>query len=346
VLVALGTFSLVFGISQTGAYGWIEPLGDVTLLGRVLWPSTRPVSIIPFVFLLAAVLLFAFVKVEQAKERADRAPLFEFGQLRRKSFRYGLITSMVLSMGQLAMLFVLPVFLQEGKRLSAVQNGLWFVPMGLTILVAAQVGGRLTRVLGTTSIVRFGLILDAAGLVLMGVTLRPGVTLLGLLPALLLLGTGAGLATSQLTNVILYDIEPDKAGVASGANSTVRQVGSALGVAIIGSILSTQTIRHAVTAVKGAGLSASGQARALDQVHRQGVSFARAKGTSPALARAVEEAIAAASRPALLVAAGIVVVGATLSFLIPPLDQRLLPDGEEFLDLYDVAEPIDTGMAR
>jgi EmrB/QacA subfamily drug resistance transporter len=345
-LIALGTFSLVFGISQAGAYGWLTPLTDVTLLGHVVWPSDRSISIIPIVFLVAFVLLAAFVRVEQAKERSDRAPLFEFGQLRHKCFRYGLLTSLVLAMGQLGMLFVLPVFLQEGKHLSAVQNGLWLVPMGVCILVAAQVGGRLTRIIGTTTIVRAGLVIDASGLVLMGISLRPGVTLPGLLPALVLFGTGVGLASSQLTNVILYDVDPDKAGVASGANSTVRQVGSALGVAIIGSILSTQTIRHAVRAVKGAGLAPAAEARALQQVHAQGVSFAGVRGTSAPLARALESAVAAASRPSLLIAAGIVVVGALLSFLIPPVDQRLLPAGEERLDLYDIAEPVDTHMAR
>jgi predicted MFS family arabinose efflux permease len=244
-------------------------------------------------------------------------------------------------MGQLGMLFVLPVFLQDGKQLSAIDNGLWLVPMGVAILVAAQVGGRLTRVLGTTSIVRFGLILDAAGLVLMGVLLHPGVSFFGLLPATLLFGIGVGLASSQLTNVILFDIDPDKAGVASGANSTVRQVGSALGVALVGSVLSSQIISHASDAVRSAKLPAAAREAALAQIRRGGVNLSGAHPPA-ALRHALESAVAAASRPSLLLAAGIVAVGAALSFLIPPVDQRLLPDAEVALDLYDVAEPVDT----
>jgi EmrB/QacA subfamily drug resistance transporter len=337
LLVAGGMFSLVFGISQAGTYGWWRPLTDATSL----WPATRPVSVIPLIFAVAAGLLAAFVVVERRKEQAGDSPLFEFGQLRHRCFRYGLITSLVLAMGQLGMLFVLPVFLQDGKRLSAVTNGLWLVPMGLAILVAAQVGGRLTRVIGTTTIVRFGLILDATGLVLMGLLLRPGVSYLGLLPALLLFGLGVGFASSQLTNVILFDVEPDKAGAASGANSTVRQVGSALGVAIIGSVLSTQIKRHAESAISATALPPALKARALKQVYRGGVGSSAAP---PALQRAVESAVAAASRPSLLLAAGIVVVGAGLSFLIPPVDQTLVTDDEVGRDLYDVAEPIDSHL--
>jgi predicted MFS family arabinose efflux permease len=295
-------------------------------------------------FLLSAAALTSFVRVERRKERLGDSPLFEFGQLRHPCFRYGLITSLVLAMGQLGMLFVLPVFLQDGKQLSAVDNGMWLVPMGVAIFVAAQLGGRLTRVLGTTSIVRFGLFLDAGGLVLMGVLLRPGVSFLGLLPALLMFGVGVGLASSQLTNVILYDIEPDKAGVASGANSTVRQVGSALGVAIIGSVLSTQIIRHAVAAVGQADLPPGVRAAAIEQIRRGGVNFTAASHTPLPLRHALESAVAAASRPSLLLAAGIVSFGAALSFLIPPVDQRLVSEEEMTRDLYDVAEPVDTHL--
>jgi EmrB/QacA subfamily drug resistance transporter len=337
VLVAIGAGSLVFGISQAGTYGWWEPLTGVTSL----WPASRPFSVTPLLFLLAALALTAFVRLELRKERAGESPLFEFGQLRHPCFRYGLITSITVAMGQLGMLFVLPVFLQDGKQLSAIDNGLWLVPMGVAILVAAQVGGRLTRVLGTTSIVRFGLILDAGGLVLMGVLLHPGVSFFGLLPATLLFGIGVGLASSQLTNVILFDIDPDKAGVASGANSTVRQVGSALGVALVGSVLSSQIISHASEAVRNAKLPAAAREAALTQIRRGGVNLSGAHPPA-ALRHALESAVAAASRPSLLLAAGIVAVGAALSFLIPPVDQRLLPDAEVALDLYDVAEPVDT----
>lgn len=218
VLAAVSTFTLVFTISQGDGYGWTD--------GRILLTST-----------IALAALVAFVLVERAKERAGAEALFEFGQLRHLRFRYGLIAQLVLATGQMGQFFVLPVFLQNAKGLSPIDNGLWMLPMGISILVFAQIGGRLARVVATTSLVRVGLVLNTLGLVLMAVLLRPDVSFGALLPAFTVFGMGVGLATSQLTNVILADVDLDKSGAASGANSTVRQVGAALGVAIMGAVL-------------------------------------------------------------------------------------------------------------
>jgi EmrB/QacA subfamily drug resistance transporter len=331
VLVAVGTFSLVFAISQAGTYGWWTPLAG----SPSWWPATRPVSAVPFVFVVAIVALVAFVRLQLAKERTGGSPLFELGQLRYKTFRYGLICSFVIATGQLGMLFVLPVFLQDGKHLSAVQNGLWLVPMGVAILVGAQVSGRLTAVMGTTTLVRFGLVLDATGLVLMGLIVRPGVGFLPIVGALSLFGIGVGFASAQLTNVILFEILPEKTGVASGANSTVRQAGSALGVAMVGSLLTSQTIRHATTEVARAAIPSDLKARTLAQVRTGGIDVGA--HAPRALQHAIESAVAAAARPSLLLASGIVVVGAVLSFLIPPVDQRVVEP-----EPYDAFEPLDT----
>jgi EmrB/QacA subfamily drug resistance transporter len=220
LLIGSGTFSLVFGISQSETYGWSDP-------------------VIPLAFVVAAVALVSFVLLERRKEQAGTGPLFEFGQLRHLRFRYGLVAQLVLAMGQMGQFFVLPVFLQDVKHLTPATNGLWMLPVGLAILVFAQVGGRLTRVVGTTTLVRVGLVLNAVGLLGMALLLRPDVTFLRLLPAFTVFGIGVGLASSQLTNLILSEIAADKAGVASGANTTVRQVGSALGVAVMGAILAS-----------------------------------------------------------------------------------------------------------
>src|SRR6202022_2483217 len=114
--------------------------------------------------------------------------------------------------------------------------------------------GRLTRRIGTTRVVQVGLASETLGLLLVALAIRPGLTFVDLLPGFVFYGFGIGFATSQLTNVILCDIGREKSGVASGANTTVRQVGSALGVAVIGSLLSTQTVHHSVSRIKAAAL--------------------------------------------------------------------------------------------
>lgn len=222
VLVAAGTFALVFAISQGRRYGWTDRL----IVGALT---------------VAAVSLVAFVRVERRREVEGTDALFELSQLRHLGFRYGLIAQLVLAMGQMGQFFVLPLFLQDAKGLSPSENGLWMLPMGVAILAFAQLGGRLTRTYGTVAVVRVGLVLNTAGLVLMAVRLSPDVHFVDLVPGFLVFGAGIGLASSQLTNVILAEVEEGKAGVASGANSTVRQVGSALGVAAMGAILTGAT---------------------------------------------------------------------------------------------------------
>jgi predicted MFS family arabinose efflux permease len=220
LLAGGGTFCLVFAISRSESHGIDDPVVLTTFAAALLGLAT-------------------FVVVERRKEAAGASPLFELGLLRHLRFRYGLVAQLVTAIAQMGQFFVLPVFLQGAKDLSPVDSGLWMLPMGIAILVFAQIGGRLTRVVGTTTLVRIGLVLNAAGLVGMAVQLRADVTFLELLPVYALFGVGIGLASSQLTNLILGDVPDEKAGVASGANSTVRQVGSAIGVALMGTILAS-----------------------------------------------------------------------------------------------------------
>lgn len=89
-----------------------------------------------------------------------------------------------------------------------------------------------------------GLALEALGIWGYVLAFGPNTSFLDLLPALILHGIGIGFATSQLTNVVLSDIPPAKAGSASGAAGMVRQVGTALGIALIGAIFVSQASGH------------------------------------------------------------------------------------------------------
>jgi MFS family permease len=122
------------------------------------------------------------------------------------------------------------------------------LPQGIVIALGAPVAGRMTRRFSITSIVRTGLALEAVGLFAVAGVISPRTTFLALLPGMLLFGIGIGFASSQLANVVLSDIDADKAGVASGANSMVRQVGLALGIATFAAFIGTST-SHATTPV-------------------------------------------------------------------------------------------------
>jgi EmrB/QacA subfamily drug resistance transporter len=336
LLVASGMFLLVFSLSESARYGWWRPLEDFTLGGARVWPASRGVSIVPVTIVLAVVLLGIFYAIERSKERRRADPLFEFGLLRYLSFRYGLLTTMVLALGQLGFLFVLPVFLQDGLHLSAVDNGLWLLPSGISIIVGTQIGARLARRISVTQVVRMGLVLEALGLIAMVLAISPQLTFISLVPGLVLFGIGIGFASSQLTNVILSEIPNDRSGAASGANTTLRQLGAALGIATIGGLLTSTTISHAVSSVRSSTLPASLKASAEAGLHANGVSFGAPRGTAVGdvveLRHLLENAVAAGTRTALLFAVVVVTIGAFVSLLIPKIKVPDRPDAEEQLE--------------
>jgi hypothetical protein len=256
----------------------------------------------------------------------------------------------VLAMGQTAFLLVISVLLQDGRHLSALDTGLWLVPSGVVIVIGAQVGARLTRAIGTTGVVRAGLALEASGLGVTAIAIGPSVSFLAMQPGFALFGLGIGFAGSQLTNVILSDVEPEQSGAASGANSTVRMIGNSLGVAIMSALLSLFTVRHAVDGVRGvSGLSATVRSHAVDAIQRGGISFRPAAGTSPreiaVLSHTVGDAVATAARTPLFVATGLVVLGLVISLLIPPVGTAPGAIAEDLLEQEHEAQLMAEAVA-
>ena len=146
----------------------------------------------------------------------------------------------------------------------------------------------------------------------------PNTTFLSLLPALILHGIGIGFATSQLQNVVLSDIPPQKAGSASGASGMVRQVGTALGIALIGAIFVSQAsgnIKHNVD--KAEGLPAPVKQEIIARASAGIGGGSRTSGASPAVLELISDGIADAAKPATAFAGTVVVIGALISLLVP-----------------------------
>jgi MFS family permease len=251
-------------------------------------------------------------------------------------------------MGQMGMFFVLPVFLQDAKHLSAETNGFWMLPFGVCIIIGSQLGGYLTRYTSVARVVQLGLVLEVIGLVFVAFVVDPHMSFVDLLAPYGLFGFGIGFTSSQLTNVILSDIPPEKSGVASGTNSTVRQVGAALGVAVIGSVFASLTVSRTIAAVKSAAIPASLRDTAVAGVHAQGASFPVPRGTlsvdAAALSHALATGITEAVRPALLLAAGFVAVGAFLSLLLPRTPP-ITGDHEPLIEALVAIEPMEPDPA-
>jgi EmrB/QacA subfamily drug resistance transporter len=239
VLVGLGLFLLVFTITEARTYGWFTSLRGFSIADVTVWSASVPVSPVPVAAALAAILLACFVVVERRKEVTHREPLVELGQFRLLTFRYGLTTAAAVVMAQSGVLFVLAVFLQTTHRLSPADAGLWLLPIGIAVVIGAQAGGWIAGRTGPALVVRAGIALELIGAVATASTLSSTATVASVAPVLVVFGIGAGLANSQLTNVILSEIPPRRAGSASGVATTNNSIAAALGIALAGSIIAS-----------------------------------------------------------------------------------------------------------
>jgi EmrB/QacA subfamily drug resistance transporter len=330
-LIASGMFMVVFALSQSPTYGWITPHEALTIGPVTLWPDSMPVSATFAAFFVGMAMLALFVVVERRKEAAGRDPLFEFSQLRHRTYRYGLFTAVIIALGQLGLLFALPLFLQSANGLSAEENGIWMLPMGLMMIVGAQVGGKLNHRFGTTNVVRTGFFMEAVALFLIIPFIEPGVGFWTLVWPVALFGLGVGAASGQLTNLVLSEIPIEKTGVASGANSTARQLGAALGAAILGSLVTVQTTNSAVDAVNAAGLPQGITETAVRGIDAMGANWQMPAQATPDQAAALkgifDNALTSGVRWSIGFAAALVFLGALASLLIPqvrPVGGRIL----------------------
>ena len=235
LFITLGLSAIVFGLIEGYTYGWTAPAEQFSLLGWS-WPLTS-ISIIPFAFGLGIVCLIAFGVVEIRRERAGKFFLFDFALWRYPAFRFGNLAGTIVSLGEFGLLFVLPLFLQAVLGMSAFEVGLLLLALAIGSFFAAPAAAGLARRFGPRRVVTLGMALEAVGIALTAALVSRDLNVLLLVAPLFVYGLGVGFATAQLTSVVLSDIPAEVSGLASGTNSMMRQIGSALGIAILGSVL-------------------------------------------------------------------------------------------------------------
>ena len=140
--------------------------------------------------------------------------------------------------------------------------GRWLLPVGVAVLVGAQLGGRGAARIGPAIVVRAGIVVQLAGVMAAAAVLRTGLGWAPLGVTLAVFGLGAGMASSQLTNVILAEVPRERAGSAGGVATTNNALAAALGVAVLGGVLRQGRFTNASSArwalVTAAALLAAG----------------------------------------------------------------------------------------
>ena len=235
LFITVGLSSFVFALIEGYTYGWTSPSQPFELFG-LRWPLDS-ISIVPFAIALGLLCLVGFTVVEIRRERSGKFFLFDFALWRYPAFRYGNLAGTIVSLGEFGLLFVLPLFLQAVLGMSAFEVGLVLVALAGGAFVAAPIAAGLSRRYGPRRVVTLGMGLEAVGIFATATLISHDLNVLLLVPPLFVYGLGVGFATAQLTSVVLADIPAEVSGLASGTNSMMRQIGSALGIAVLGSVL-------------------------------------------------------------------------------------------------------------
>jgi EmrB/QacA subfamily drug resistance transporter len=321
VTSAIGFAALVFGLIEGERYGWWRPT-DTFRIGSWEWPFAT-LSPVPLALALAALFLPTFALYELRRVRANRPVLLDLRLFRYRTFRWGNLAALIVSLGEFGIVFVLPLYLQAVLGYTAFQTGLVLLATAIGAFLGGPAAANLAQRFGARQVIRAGMLFEAVGLLLIVPFLAPDTTGWQLAPALFLYGLGVGLATAQLTSVILAEVPTAQSGQASGTQSTTRQVGAALGIALLGTILA-------------AGLGSGTKSRLIDQLGippQQAAALARAAkqsagqilvqlqtqpGTQP-IVQAIEAAFTDAARRTALVAAAFILVGFIASWLIPDI---------------------------
>ena len=331
VTLSLGLAAVVFGLIEGYAYGWLAPSKPFAIAGWA-WPLAS-VSIIPFTFLAGLSLIAAFAVIELRRQHAGRFVLFDFTLWANPSFRFGNRTATIVALGEFGLLFALPLFLQGVLGYSAFETGMVFLALAVGAFVAAPIAGGLAHRFEPRRVVQIGMALETGGVLGTALLLSPGVSGMLLTVPLFVYGMGVGFATAQLANVVLAEVPPARSGLASGANSTMRQVGTAIGAALIGTVLlvglNTGT-RERLAAVPGLPVAAAHEvARAIETSDGQALIALRADPSASAVVPAIEAAFTDAARTAGLAAAGFIALGLLFSLLLPASAAHVAERGSE-----------------
>jgi hypothetical protein len=174
-----------------------------------------------------------------AWERASSHPMLNVGFFRNRRFSGAVGSVGLVTFGLFGALFVMTQFLQFGLGYSALQAGVRVLPAAGAIAVVAPLSTFLVRLAGTRLTVAAGLLTVAGGLWQLS-TVSAATTFSGVLPGLILLGVGAGLAIPSATESVMGSLPAAHTGVGSATNGAFLQIGGALGVAVIGSLLNTR----------------------------------------------------------------------------------------------------------
>lgn len=216
ILSALAIGGLVLGIHEGPEKGWSDPF---TLLGLVV----------------GVVALLAFV----AWELRQAEPLLDISAFRDRGLAAGTLTLVIVFGVMFGIFLVLYPFFQAVLGWSALRSAAAMLPMALVMMPMSTIAPRIAARFGKRNTMITGVALFATGLATLAIRASVEGGYLSVLPGLLIIGFGMGMTMTPATEAITETLPAEKQGVASAINDTSRELGGAIGVALLGSVLSS-----------------------------------------------------------------------------------------------------------
>lgn len=216
LLAVAGLATLLYGIIEAPGHGWAstETLGTIGL---------------------AIVFLVGFVWWEL---RCDH-PMLDVRLFKNRSFAIGSSTITLQYMAMFGLYFALAQYLQFAHGYSALETALIGLPIGIFAMIGAPLSARNVSRFGPRRVVGTGLLVSGSGLLVLGLTSSATVSVLVIVVGFSLVGLGNGQTTAPSTTLIMSSVPRAKSGVGSAVNDLSRELGGALGIAVLGSVMSS-----------------------------------------------------------------------------------------------------------
>jgi EmrB/QacA subfamily drug resistance transporter len=326
VNVPIGVAAVIFSLarveeSRMGHAQRLDPIGVITFsgaLGALIYALIKGDSMgwgsgpVLGCLIASAVLLAAFLIAETVnREHA----MFDLQLFRKPTFSGGALAAFALSGGLFALLLYITLYLQDVLGYSAFQTGLRMLVISGGIMATSTLAGRLTAHVPIRFLIAPGLALVGVGLLLMR-GLDAGSGWGHLVPGFIVAGAGTGLINPPLASTAIGVVTPERAGMASGINSTFRQIGIATGIAGLGAIFSHRVrteILSLLHGVPGGHALAAGVAQGSGAGHALATIPPRARGQA---VHALRAAFTSGLDEIFLVGAILCLVSAVLCFVL------------------------------
>jgi EmrB/QacA subfamily drug resistance transporter len=256
-IAGAGLLSVTWGLVRANAIGWSSTEVVLTLAGGVA--------------LLAAFVLW---------ERRTPTPMIPLRLFRSRAFSAANAVSFFMYAGLFGAVFLMAQFLQDGLGESPLDAGIRLLPWTATPMVVAPIAGALADRYGNRPFMILGLALQAVGLAWVATIAGQGVTYAELGVALTVAGVGTSFCFPTVANAVMGSVPPSEAGVASGTNSSFRELGGVFGVAVLAAVFTHHGVyssphaffdRFGAAIWVAAGFSALGIVAALLAPRRQAV---------------------------------------------------------------------------